>query len=436
MSEVIISLFVIIPILVIFGVYESPGLMFYVYGILGAFSLPVIPVCAVFLILVPIIRVFKFLRRRNVLLMAAAVLGICVMVAFQFFYQTQMAKLDSLGTGTSVMSIQDSFLTNIGSAYPPASLFWKSLDGASSFAGLFYSILLAAFVFALFALIVFLLSRMYTKSLIGFNEHSLKKLSNADQFVQDNFKQNRMFRTLVKREFNLMNREPVYLFNGPFLIVLFPLIMVIMMIAQSGNSDSPLAFSSIGSFITLYGSKPAMIMVCAVLGAFLGTGTMISATAFSRDSKFLHQIKSLPINAGMFGYAKLCHALIFGAAALVVGTIAPAIILKLPLVNAVLSVFLGAAFIWLFNIMGLYLDTAKPRLKWDTPTAAFKRNPNALIVVFGVMGFAGLMIAAAIFLEIAVISYLIILLPVFGASVFLTWKYSGFAEKHLRKIEL
>jgi ABC-2 type transport system permease protein len=52
---------------------------------------------------------------------------------------------------------------------------------------------------------------------------------------------------------------------------------------------------------------------------------------------------------------------------------------------------IALAFIAFANIGGLFLDAANPRLSWDTPIAASKQNPNAGIVVVGLMALLALL---------------------------------------------
>ena len=435
-SEALLSLLIILPMLVIFGVKEHSGLLFYIYGILGALMLPIIPICIVFTLIVPVVRAFKFMRRRSLLLVIAGFLGVGAMVAFQVFYQTNTIQMSNPEWLAVNYTGPDSLLSKVSSAYLPGYLLWKAMANPASFGGILHLIGFFGLSLAVFALIIVLLSKAYSASLVGFNEQSLRKLSNADEYIQKNFHQKKITSTLFFREVNLMNREPVYVFNGLSMIFLLPIILIIMYFAQKPLIEKLFAGRTLSEVIMPYKNTPITVLIAAAAGAFMGSSTMISATAFSRDAKFLLVIKSLPIVPGQYGLAKLVHALLFGLIAILVGTIPVVVILQFSFPWTVLAIGLALGFVWFANIASLYLDTAFPRLKWDTPTAAFKNNPNAIASVFGIMGFLALIGLAAHFLKISTTGYaLLIFIPMFLVASLLTWKYPLFVRKRLKGIE-
>jgi ABC-2 type transport system permease protein len=435
-SEALLSLLIMLPLLVIFGIKEQPEFLFYVYGILGALTIPIIPICVIFVIIVPIMRTFKFMRRRNVIMMLTGFLGICAMIGFQVFYQMNMAQISNQDWLTKSLTGPGAILNKIGSGYPPSYLLWKAMDGAGSISGFIHLLATIGLSAGVFLLVVLLLSKAYTSSLVGFDEHTLKKMTDADSFIGRSFQKKALFSNLVRREINLMNREPVYFFNGPFMVVVFPVILVIMYFVYLPRIQGSLGGRTISELLASIRNTPIAILVPAAFGGLIGSSMMISATSISRDAKFLPQIKSMPIDLGKYGLAKLCHGLIYGSAAIVLGTIPLVIIFKLTPARALLSLMLAAAFIWLTNIGGLYLDTVRPRLKWDNPTAAFKQNMNAFAAVLAGIGLLAAIGIAAYFLKINISGIILgLLLPMAAGSAVLTWRYPGFASKKLAGLE-
>jgi ABC-2 type transport system permease protein len=237
------------------------------------------------------------------------------------------------------------------------------------------------------ALAAFFLSGAYARSLVGFNESHVRKLSRsgAGAFIARRIRAGNPFLALVKREFDMMNREPMYLLNGPFIIILMPVIFGIMFVVQKDTlfSDPDLA----GLRALFDGGLGAVI--AGLAGAFLGSGTSIACTAVSRDAKALPFMKSLPVKPSSYMMAKLGHALAFGffGSAIGVGLVAVAMRLGAGAVLSGGAVALSLSS--LFNMLGLWLDTANPRLSWDNPIAAMKQNPNAVIAMLGAMALLG-----------------------------------------------
>ncbi len=70
-----------------------------------------------------------------------------------------------------------------------------------------------------------------------------------------------------------MNREPMYLLNGPFVILLLPVIFAITFIAQGDEMRG--AVDQIRPYLT----GQAEYLIPAGLGIFLATATSIACTA-------------------------------------------------------------------------------------------------------------------------------------------------------------
>ena len=81
--------------------------------------------------------------------------------------------------------------------------------------------------------------------------------------------------------------------------------------------------------------------------------------------------------------------------------------------DALAAIILSLGFSTAFNMIGLWLDTAWPRLSWDNPIAALKQNPNAVIVILGDMGLLGGMGALAFALKLPRYGYALLFGSVF-----------------------
>ena len=435
-SEVFFSLLVLVPTLVIFGIREQPGLLFYVHGLAGALLVPLIPVCLVFFLVVPVMRAFRRVRNRSALLFVSGFLGIAAMVAFQVYFQSGLTRMTDPEWIIASLGSPDSLVGSIGSLYPPTYLLWKAMSGGAAFQAVGSFLLLAGICAAAVFGTVAILSKAYTESLLGFDERRLRKTADADLYIRARFRRGGLEAGLFRREWVLMNREMTYFLNGPFIIILLPLILVILFFVQRPLFEEQLGGANLLDLIRQYSSQPFMVLIPAAVGAFLGGGTMITATSFSRDAKFLPILKSLPIPASALGRAKLLHGLAFGAAAIVLTTLPLVILLQLGMAGSLLSLGLAASFIWLANILGLYLDTAAPRLRWDTPLAAFKQNPNALAGMLGNMGLLLLVGLAAYGLKLDTFGYVLALLvPAALAALVLTLRYPAFLAARMAKLE-
>lgn len=387
-SEAAVSLFFMGTAAVIFGLKEQPHPLFYVWALLAGFLLPLIPLAASYLIQIPLLTFARFLKNRRVIMILGGIMGISFGLVFNLYMQGTMSKLARPEAMAALAKEQGSVVLALGKAYPPAQLAWKAMSDPASAGAVGAMAGMALLCLAAPALVIFFLGRTYADSLVGFNESRLRKLTaaGADAFISGTLKAGSPFISMVKREVALMNREPMYLLNGPFIVILMPIIVGIMFAVQG---EAMMAEPEMAAVVDMVRGGLGLVIV-SLAGAFLGSGTSITCTALSRDAKALPFMKSLPVSAGSYMLAKLVHGIIFAGAGSIVGAGLLAWVLKLSPGNAIAGVAVSFALSSLVNMGGLWLDTANPRLSWDNPIAAMKQNPNSVIVMLGAMGlFAG-----------------------------------------------
>ncbi len=174
----------------------------------------------------------------------------------------------------------------------------------------------------------------------------------------------------------------------------------------------------------------------ALYSGFLGSSTSIACTSVSRDAKILPWIKALPVSPFEYFVAKLLHAEIFSGLGALVGCVASRIVLRTGLLDLTLGLVLALLFSTAFNMGGLWLDTAYPRLRWDNPVAAMKQNPNAVIVILGAMGLLAALGVFTFNINLPRNVYALIYALIF-AGLIAAWLlgYPKFAERRYARFE-
>ena len=433
-TELPFGLFFMGSAMAVFGIKENPHPLFYLWGLAAALLLPLPAISFSYLVQVPLLSIARFLKNKQVLLIIGGVVGMFFALGFNLYYQSIMARMGDPQWLADHMTGPDSLIASIGRAYPPSLYTWRALSnpvswGALADAGRLLGLCLTGPVLA-----VIFLSHPYAASLPGFNEGYVKKMSKKDEqmFFLKEFKQRPLFLTLFMREFNAMNREPMYLLNGPFIIILLPLIMGVMFLVQRDALMNEPEIAAILEYIKTGAGQTA----AALLGAFLGSGTSIACTALSRDAKALPYIKSLPLKRSAYMFAKLAHGLLFAGLGSFLGAGLLAILLGLSAADALGAIAVALALSALINMAGLWLDTANPRLDWNSPVAAMKQNPNSVIQILASM----FLIGGAGYLSFTMdwnkpLFLLLVGLPAFLLFLGLAWLYQPYAEKRLGQLE-
>ena len=429
-TDAALGLFVMAISLVVYGIKAAPPLLFYLDGIVDAFALPLVPIALSYLVLVPAVRSSKLFRNKNFILYLGGFLGLLIALAFNFYMQRTMSHLGS-AEGLALLASPESLVSRLGRAWLPSWLAWKSLTGAGSIVGPLSSLAGLALGLGACGLVAFFLGSSYVKSLEAFGESTAKR----GNIIRGKDRNGRIFArrkalfTLAARESRLMQREPMYFLNGPFVVVLMPVIMAIAYFAQRDTLRQAL-----GSLAPLLGG-PAGYLVPAAFGAFLGSSTSITCTSVSRDAKFIPWIRSLPVAPEAYFGAKLIHAEFFSVFGTVVGIGAGIILFGTRALDAAVAVILSLGFSTAMNMIGLWLDTAWPRLSWDNPIAALKQNPNAVIAILGTMGLLGGMGALTALLKLPRYGYALLYGAVIALPICMwTALYPKFAARRYREL--
>lgn len=415
-----------------FGVYawgEGPDSSFYLYALLSTIALPLLPLAASYLLLVPLMSAARFLRNKNAVMVLAGIVGLVFALVFNFLVQSAASRLQDPAWLLANYAGPDALVARIGRAYLPAYLSWKATTSGWT-AGLGAALGNLALGAAAILALVAALGPAYASSLARFGETRIRKLASASGFIGKTMRRRGLGTGLFLREWRLMNREPVYLLNGPLIVLLMPVIMAIALVTQR-DQLAPLLQG-----LEQLGDGPWAMLVAAAFGAFLASSTSITCTAVSRDAKVLSWIKSLPIPMRRYALAKFLHGLFFAGFGALVGGLGLGLVLGLGALEALGALFIALSVGSLVNIAGLWLDTLNPRIAWDSPTAALKQNPNAVIVILGAMGLIGGLGALAATLRLSTLGFTLLygLVPALLAALAL-WLYPAYAERRLARLE-
>lgn len=385
-AEALMGVFVMAIAIVIYGIKEAPPFMFYVNGLVTAFALPLLPTAISYLILVPLMNASRLFRSKNFIIYLGGFLGMGFALAFNFYIQSAMTKI---GAPASLALYVDSgsLISRLGQAWIPSWLAWKALSEASNIAGILAVLGNLAIGLAGCAAVAALLGNGYVRSLRSFSESTFsKKRLSMDGKGRDGkraFVRKSLMRSLVAREIRLMNREPMYLLNGPFVMILMPALLAVVYLAQRETLSE--AMKSLGPML----AGPGAYLVPAAFGGFLGSSSSITCTAVSRDAKALPWIKSMPIKPTWYFAAKLLHAELFAVLGAFIGCGAGILLFGIGALDSLIALLLALLFSTALNMAGLWLDVTWPRLRWDNPLAAMKQNPNSTIAILATMGLIG-----------------------------------------------
>lgn len=419
LSEFAFALFLMLVAAAIYAIKEAPPASFYAGALLTAVAAPLVPLAAIYLIAVPLMAGLRPLRSKNATIILGGVVGMAFALAFNVYVQGATSRM---GDGALA-------LARAGQAYPPAFLAWKTMT-SGGLAGLGYGLASLGLGLAAAVLAALALGGAYARSLLGFDELRVKRAAATAAFMRRSFRRRSPLAAMLLRELRSMNREPIYFINGPFVVLLMPVVLAIAFLTQND------ALGELLNQAKAFKEGPGAMLATAAFGAFLGSATSICSTAVSRDAKALPYLKALPLRYSDLGLAKFLHGFAFALFGALVGAAGAGALIGLSPLDSALAFLLAVAFSSFTCIAGLWLDTANPRLAWDNPTAALKQNPNSSILIVGTMALLGAVGALSAFLAWGRLAFFAAFFAAFaGLAIAGLAAYPRYAERRIGEME-
>jgi ABC-2 type transport system permease protein len=381
-TEVAVSFLMLAGAIVAYGIKSAANPGFYALGFAVALATPLLPVALSYLVAIPFIKAFRFLRSKNAIMVIGGFVGIAFAMLYNLWNQTMLAKLSEPEALAAMMASPESLPSTLASLYPPARFALDALISPGAAGAIGWLLALFALGLGSCALVAFALGGAYLHGLTRFNESRLKRLKDVKSFIGREIGERPLILTLLKREVDAMNREPVYLLNGPFVIVLLPVMMAIMFFAQGDTLAA--SFGRLGDL-----GPWTVAGLAALAGAALGSMTSVSATSVSREGKAFFYLKALPVDPAELMRAKLAHGAIFSVLGVLFGAVGLGTFLGCEPLPLLAGIGAALAYALFHDALMLYVDALMPKLNWENPIAAVKQNVNAVIGIFVTFGLIG-----------------------------------------------
>ena len=181
----------------VYGYYEHSPASFYIMALTGAvfFPLPIIGLC--YLINIVIMRTTKIVKQRRFVMMITGVFGIVMALGINYFVQSVNMLHESSNLAGALTPSQP-LIAAVTRCLFPVHFFAAALSAASFSAAIGSFLSFIAVCITLPAAIIGLLSGGYEKTLDGFDEQPLKRLtaSEAGEFIRNRFTRRSVFAAL------------------------------------------------------------------------------------------------------------------------------------------------------------------------------------------------------------------------------------------------
>lgn len=428
LGEAGIALAVCLPVVILYGVEQAQGILYYVKALLLVPLMPMMPIAVVTLLSFLLIRISALWKRREALTVVMSMLFLGGYMWLQMRLSMASNAEDMNALMLQLVLKQKHVLELIAGLYPPIRWFTGSLT-SGGLSALWQWLAFAGLNIAALAAVIATLGGAYQRLAIRQTE-ALARLNASMKKRVDRHGMRTPLMALYRRELREIFVVPIYAMNSLASAVMFPIIAVVM-IASAGSNAPELAMLPV--MLTLV-PKTLLVAIATALFAFTTSMNMAASTAVSREGKRHEFFRTLPVEPQTQLLAKLLMGLTINLICALPMALVAFFVLPASRVQIVLGFLAALCFSTATAVVALMIDVNHPKFGWKSETEAIKQNGMAALSMFGAMGFIALCGGAYYGLTVLGVSLtgalLILCAAVVVADVLLIRRLLGSTARH------
>jgi len=369
----------LLPLIIVYGAKSNGTFLYYFYGIILFFILPIVPLSIASFIIMLIMSFTNVGRYKDKLKILGGIVAMFLAVGINSWMQKismstsnpdQMLKLLTAGNN-SLISISNKI-------FPGSSIAAKALVLNNSFDGFVNMLIFLGITASIVLVFLALGEKLYFKGVVGISEISSKRKELTDKELVKSVSQNSSIKALLIKELRILFRTPIYFMNCILMNFLWPVFLLIPIFTQ------PEMMNNIGVASILARDSNFMGLIVGLslaVSLSISSSNGITSTAISREGKNLYISKYIPVSYTTQLTAKLLSGIIMSTVAIVVMLLVGIILIKPPIYLPIIILFLSMPAITFISIVGILIDLNFPKLNWDNEVKAVKQNFNVFITL-------------------------------------------------------
>lgn len=397
--EIILAL---IPF-ILYGILTGASILYYFAMVIILLVFPILPLVISSLLVVMIMSFAKFTTKKENFQFIATLFIIIIVFGIQFgVYRGEQISQEEMianlvNSNSLVKQIQNYFITispSIGAMN-------------ANHIGIMFIELIKVIAITLVSYILFLVvgQKLYLRGVVG-NLSGNGKKNKKKINVETDYKQRNIGISYVKKELNILIRNPIFCMQCILPALLFPIIFLGFFFLGSGNVD-------ISEFRQIFSSTYSSIIIFILIGIteFFSMFSYISITAISRDGQNANFTKYIPLSfEKQFRYKAIPNVILNIISDIIVFTIFYIVYPQTPIIFLVAILLILILIHIISSYLTLIIDLKKPKLEWNTEYAVVKQNMNLIFpAILGLVGIVICVFLGMIFSEVPPIITLIVL---------------------------
>ncbi len=378
LTQLFFTLVMVLPMIVVFGVWAKMSVAFYFFMTLWCALAPFIALVVASVLAVPIMYLASLFKNKGVITSIALIVLFTVFFGayYALFFNMNGSAFDPNNVYGALKPVLESITYPLApfvamgrtAVLSPETAFGTlGVVGAEAVNVAISLAVCAVAIFAALAISGFLYRRGVAFML---ESAGVAKKNAKREDRKTSAKKRSILSVMMSREIKTLLRNTAFAFNCLGTMPILVVFAVVFSFSFSGDK-------SLGGFA--FGTVYAMITGMAV------SFNVGACTTFTREGEQFFLLKSIPVDIRVVIRAKhIVYSLITSIFYLIAEVATVFITRSSPLY--VLGALPGIALIAGVSAMDMLFDLRKPKLDWITPTEAVKNNTNTLIPMFISLG--------------------------------------------------
>lgn len=345
---------VMLPGIIIYAVAVRPGVLYYIFIVLGTLLLPLLPITIATLIGAGITAISARMKHKSLISGLLTVLIGLAAVIFSMKLQTINLNISE----QDVENLAETISAQIGKMYPPAM--W--LTDAVTDGSILKFLLFAGVSFAAFVVMVSLVSHYFVKI-----SDALRAKESGKSADIHKVKVNSVLKALYKKEWKRFLASGVYVSNAAIGDALMVVLAVALYFAGVGKTESLLQLQGILSRIYPY----ALCFMMAVMPT--------TVIAFSMEGRQWWLTKSLPVRNKDIINSKILVNLTLAFPCYVIAEIFSCMAIKTDVSGYISLILIPLVFMIFSSVSGLAINLIFPVFDWENEAKVVKQSAALMV---------------------------------------------------------
>ena len=357
LTNLLLSLFVMLPGIILYGIWVRPVATFYLYSILGALFLPLLPMTVASIFGSLITAVSSRMRSKS---LVSSVLTVLLVVGFIAFSSSSVGNLETINEDV-LRNFSAVVTSQIEALYPPAVWF-----GNGAVSGSLPSILLfIAASFGLFLAMVLVVQRFFTGICTTLNATTAKK-----NYKLHSLDTNSPVMSMVRRELKRYFASSVYVTNTIIGYILMAAASVALYVMGPSKLEASLGYPG---------------LITRAFPLFLGAmGALITpaSCSISMEGKQWWIAKTIPVRSKDIFDSKILTALAIALPEYLIAICFGLLAVKpSSVLGAIWIIAIPASYILFSTVVGIAVNLAMPVFNWENETRAVKQSASVMVTM-------------------------------------------------------